>query len=71
MAISAVTIVRTVGSWLIREQTKHSVVDCKPMQDRGAGMSSFGWEALDNEEFQRVRKAGLDLMTFKSFNRGY
>jgi hypothetical protein len=41
------------------------------MQDRGAGMSSFGWEALDNEEFQRVRKAGLDLMTLKSFNRGY
>jgi hypothetical protein len=71
MAISAVTIVRTVSSWLTRGQTKEAVVASKPAHTKDAGASSIGWGALDEEERLRVRKAGLDLITFKSFNRGY
>jgi hypothetical protein len=71
MAISAGAMVRTLGSWLAGAQMKDAVVDSKPVQAKDAGVSSFGWGALDEEETQRVRKAGVDLMKFQSVNRGY
>ncbi len=71
MAIGAGAIARTIGSWLSGDQVQEWLSDSKPVRSKEADSHSFGWGALDEDEIQRVRKAGQDLIKFQSIGRGY
>ena len=71
MAVSAGAIVRTSGSWLSGSQIHEMPTVSKRVQHKEANASGFGWGALDDDEIQRVRKAGQELIKFQSIGRGY
>ncbi len=71
MAISTGAAIRRMAAWFALGEPKRIMSNDMPAQEAVTRERNAKIRSQDEEETQRVRKVGHDLMKYQGVNRGY